>query len=102
MRAVVTIAMVAMLLGVVGLCPALACFTPAHACCPTHHAPAARQDCPSQMLEKGKTAPLVSQVMAAPLPSAVRPPVFQPLYSQPTANIPAGKALFLRVCVLRI
>ncbi|HUB31976.1 MAG TPA: hypothetical protein VMA31_03070 [Bryobacteraceae bacterium] len=101
MRAIASIAMVVLLVSVVALCPALACFTPAHACCPRHQPPVARQDCPSQMLEKGKTASLVGQAAPAPVPGVFEPRPSEPFISPAVAHVPAT-ALFVRLGILRI
>ncbi len=92
MRTAVTVAIVLALLGVVGLCPAFACFAPgmAHPCCPHHKAPAAARDCPSMVLETGKAAPVQSAAVvafapawvAAPMEAASLPPVTPAAVSQ--------------------
>ena len=76
MRTALTVALLLALLGVVALCPALACFAPAsaHPCCPHHKAPAALQTCPSLVLETGRTVPFVF----AAVPAAVSAPLLPP------------------------
>jgi len=55
MRTVVASALILFFIGVIVLCPALACPTPAPSCChkPTKTVP----DCPYSILEKSKTNP---------------------------------------------
>jgi hypothetical protein len=86
MRTGVTFALVLVLVGLVAMCPALACFSGAasHPCCPRHHAGTSVQNCPSQILETGKMAPAcagpskpVSAVALIPsLQSVPQPVVF--------------------------
>jgi hypothetical protein len=71
MRAVLTTAVLLVLILITALCPAVACVSraAAHPCCPQRAIPRAAQHCPSTVLEKGKLASPVSAalpVMAAP------------------------------------
>ncbi|HLH15965.1 MAG TPA: hypothetical protein VKX45_02035 [Bryobacteraceae bacterium] len=104
MRTAISVALVLVLVGVVALCPALACFTPvaSHPCCPAHPAPAAVQHCPSLVLETGKTAPLISTAMAGPVPAGWQPPLIAALPISTDGRSADSQDLLLFLRVLRI
>ena len=97
-------ALVVVLMGIVALCPMLACCSMAapHPCCPSHHAPVSNQDCPSMALEKGKIAPLVSSSIQPPAVSATVTPEFTTVLLPAPAPLAHSGDLFLAVGVLRI
>jgi hypothetical protein len=101
MRALVTLALVGLLVAVVALCPAFACLAPAaHPCCPHHKAPAAAQDCPSLALEKGKLAAPLS--FAAPVAAAAVPALRIESAAPAPVNPSHPENILLLVRVLRI
>jgi len=104
MRTAISVALVLGLVGVVALCPALACFTPvaSHPCCPAHPAPAAARHCPSLALETGKTAPLISTAMTGPVPAGWQPPLTAALPISAAVPGADSQDLLLFIRVLRI
>src|SRR5438046_81197 len=103
MRAPVAILMAVLLLGVITVCPLLACPIKADSCHKSH-SPCQVQNCPYFTLERGKTAPATIQTSTVAL-LAVSPEAQLPHRSsllQPQGRIPDSTRLFLRVRVLLI
>jgi len=98
----IPVAMVAALIAVIVICPAMACtFPTAHACCHKHQpAQGTMRNCPLVLLENGKAAPLavIPAAVVLPLPMA---PVEAHRATVPVANT-ASFELYLRNRVLLI